>query len=163
MNKLAITLLLTLAGPVLAQGIDDSSITTRINRAIERSDELEGSDIQVTSVNGFVLLTGQVLNADQKQKASVAVAFATDDMRRLINELEVVDALNSSFRDSDAALQSHIMDEIRDLTQSTTAIVFNGTVHLLGQVKPEERDAVATKISKIPGVKSIRLSFEVLP
>ena len=163
MNKLAITLLLTLAGPVLAQGIDDSSITTRINRAIERSDELEGSDIQVTSVNGFVLLTGQVLNADKKQKASVAVAFATDDMRRLINELEVVNALNSSFRDSDAALQSHIMDEIRDLTQSTTAIVFNGTVHLLGQVKPEERDAVATKISKIPGVKSIRLSFEVLP
>ena len=163
MNKLAITLLLTLAGPVLAQGIDDSSITTRINRAIERSDELEGSDIQVTSVNGFVLLTGQVLNADQKQKASVAVAFATDDMRRLINELEVVNTLDSSFRDSDAALQSRIIDEIRDLTQSTTAVVFNGTVHLLGQVSKDERDAVATKISKMPGVKNIRLSFEVMP
>jgi len=163
MSRLIITLAaLLLAGTTFAQDVDDASIISRVSRAIERSEELEVSDIQVTSVNGFVLLTGQTLSAEQKQKASVAVAFATDDMRRLINELEVVDALNSSFRDEDAALQSHIMDEIRNLTHNTTVVVYNGTVHLLGQVKPDERDAVATKVSKIPGVKGIRLSFEVM-
>lgn len=164
MIRLTLLLLsLALAAPLLhAQDVDDAAIIDRVSRAIANDDELAGADIHVTSVNGFVLLTGQALNADQKQQASIAVAFATNAMRRLINEVEVVDALDASFADSDAALQRHIMDEIRNLTHNTTVVVFNGTVHLLGQVSRDERDAVTSVISKIPGVKTIRLSYEIV-
>jgi len=88
------------------------------------------------------------------------VAFATNDMRRLMNELEVVDTIDTSYQASDAALAEAIDTEIQNLTHRTTVVVHNGTVHLLGQVSREEGNTVAQVISKIPNVKTIRLSYE---
>lgn len=146
--------------PVVAQDVDDDAIVSRVERAIASNDELAGANIRVTSVNGYVLLTGQALSADQKQQVSVAVAFASNAMRRLMNEVDVVDAIDESFADSDAALQAAIDDEIDSLTENTTVVVHNGTVHLLGRVSRSEGNAVAQKVSGIPGVDNIRLSFE---
>lgn len=164
--KLAATFLgfLTLSLPALAQDnavdIDDASILSRVERAIASNEELTSSNIHVTSVNGFVLLTGQALSAEQKQQASVAVAFATNAIRRLINEVEVVDAIDDSYVPSDAALKAEIEEAIQNLTHRTTVVVHNGTVHLLGRVSRSEGNAVAQKASTISGVKTIRLSFE---
>jgi osmotically-inducible protein OsmY len=149
-----------LVAPVYAQDVDDAAIHSRVGNAIENSDELDGANIHVTSVNGYVLLTGQVLSADQKQQASVAVAFATRAMRRLINEVEVVDSIDDGFLASDATLKTNIEEAIKNLTHRTTVVVHNGSVHLLGQVSRSEGNAVAQKASTISGVKTIRLSFE---
>ena len=162
MKTLHCTLLtaLLIALPVLAQEVDDTAIISRVETAIADNEELAGAQVQVNSVNGYVLLTGQALSAEQKQQASVAVAFATNDMRRLMNELEVVDTIDTSYQASDAALAEAIDTEIQNLTHRTTVVVHNGTVHLLGQVSREEGNTVAQVISKIPNVKTIRLSYE---
>jgi osmotically-inducible protein OsmY len=152
--------ILLLSLPAVAQDVDDAAIVSRVERAIANDETLTDADIHITSVNGYVLLTGQALNADQKQQASIAVAFATDAMRRLINELAVVDTIDTSFQSSDAALTDSINTAISDLTEQTTVVVHDGTVHLLGRVSREQGNTVAQAVSKIAGVKTIRLSFE---
>lgn len=145
---------------IQAQDVDDQDIIDRASRAIENNVELTGSDISVFSVHGYVLLAGQVLSPQQRQAVSVTVAFAARDIRRLINELEVVDALDDSFNEDDQAILDQIIEVIPEMSPETLPVIHNGVVHLLGQVTREEGNEVATAISKMTGVRNIRLSYE---
>lgn len=162
MKKFLTALLITcMTIPALqAQDVDDQDIVDRVTRAIETNVELMGAEISIFSVHGYVLLAGQVLSPQQRQAASVAAAFATMDIRRLINELEVVDALDDSFNESDMAILDQIVEVIPEMSPQTLPVIQNGVVHLLGQVTREEGDEVAQTISKMSGVKNIRISYE---
>lgn len=163
MRQLFLIISLTLAaGLVSAQDISDEEIGDRVTQAISNNEELIGSDIFVASVNGYVLLAGQVLTPQQRQEASVAAAFATNDIRRLINELQVVEELEYSFEESDQAILTQIEAVIPEMSPSTFPVIHDGVVHLLGRVTREEGNEVANTISKMSGVKNIRLSFEFL-
>ena len=160
---LAVILMTFLVVPgIQAQAVNDQDIIDRVTRAIENNAELTGAEISIFSVNGYVLLAGQVLNPQQRQAVSVTAAFAARDIRRLINELEVVDALDNSFNDSDMAILNQIVEVIPEMSPETLPVIHNGVVHLLGQVTREEGNEVATTISKMSGVKNIRVSFEFI-
>lgn len=142
--------------------INDAEITSRLNRAIEADALLESADILVVSVNGYVMLAGQALSQEQKQQASLTTAFASDNIRRLINELEIVDSLDSSFEANDQAILDQIIETIPTMSPATIPVIHNGVVHLLGQVTRNEGDDVANAISRMSGVKNIRLSYEYI-
>jgi osmotically-inducible protein OsmY len=142
--------------------INDAEITSRLNRAIEADALLESADILVVSVNGYVMLAGQALSQEQKQQASLTTAFASDNIRRLINELEIVDSLDSSFEANDQAILDQIIETIPTMSPATITVIHNGVVHLLGQVTRNEGDDVANAISRMSGVKNIRLSYEYI-
>ena len=142
--------------------INDAEITSRLNRAIEADALLESADILVVSVNGYVMLAGQALSQEQKQQASLTTAFASDNIRRLINELEIVDSLDSSFEANDQAILDQIIETIPTMSPATSTVIHNGVVHLLGQVTRNEGDDVANAISRMSGVKNIRLSYEYI-
>ena len=142
--------------------INDAEITSRLNRAIEADALLESADILVVSVNGYVMLAGQALSQEQKQQASLTTAFASDNIRRLINELEIVDSLDSSFEANDQAILDQIIETIPTMSPATIPVIHNGVVHLLGQVTRREGDNVANAISRMSGVKNIRLSYEYI-
>ncbi len=145
-----------------APAINDADITSRLNRAIESDPLLDGADILVVSVNGYVMLAGQALSQEQKQQASLTTAFASSNIRRLMNELEIVDSLDSSFEASDQAVLDQIIETIPAMSPATIPVIHNGVVHLLGQVTRTEGDAVANAISRMSGVKNIRLSYEYI-
>jgi len=155
-----ITALVLLSTAVLAQEVNDENIAARVNNAIEKNKDLEGSDILVVSVNGYVMLAGQALSQEQKQQASIAAAFASDDIRRLMNELEIVESIDRSFDASDRGILDQIVAVIPEMSSATVPVIHNGVVHLLGRVTREEGNKVATAISKMKGVKNIRLSYE---
>ena len=113
-------------------------------------------------MNGYVMLAGQALSQEQKQQASLTTAFASDKIRRLINELEIVDSLDDSFEASDQAILDQIIETIPAMSPSTIPVIHNGVVHLLGQVTRSEGDEVANAISLMTGVKNIRLSYEYI-
>ena len=142
--------------------INDAEITSRLNRAIEADALLESADILVVSVNGYVMLAGQALSQEQKQQASLTTAFASDNIRRLINELVIVDSLDSSFEANDQAILDQIIETIPTMSPATITVIHNGVVHLLGQVTRNEGDDVANAISRMSGVKNIRLSYEYI-
>ena len=142
--------------------LNDAEITSRLNRAIQGDTLLESADILVVSVNGYVILAGQALSQEQKQQASLTTAFASDKIRRLINELEIVDSLDDSFEASDQAILDQIIETIPGMSPATIPVIHNGVVHLLGQVTRSEGDEVANTISRMSGVENIRLSYEYI-
>jgi hypothetical protein len=145
-----------------AQAVNDQDIRNRVNQALTNNESFSSSDILVVSINGHVMLAGQVLSDDLKQEASVTAAFASMNIRRLINELEVVDALDTSFVDSDQAILEQIIKVIPELSPATMPVIHNGVVHLMGQVTRDEGSTVANTISRMNGVKNIRISYEYI-
>ena len=144
----------------LAQDVDDRAIASRVNFALNNDKALQGSDLLAISVNGYVILAGQVLSEEQKNTAAAAAGFASRDIRRLINELEVVDALEYSFEVNDRMIMDQIQSVIPGMSPSTIPVIHNGVVYLLGRVTREEGNEVTQTISRMQGVKGIRLSFE---
>jgi osmotically-inducible protein OsmY len=145
---------------VFAQAVDDRVIASGVNFALSNDKVLEGSDLMAFSVNGYVILAGQVLSEEQKNRAAVTANFASRDIRLLINELEVVNALDYSFDASDRLLLSQIQSVIPGMSPATIPVIHNGVVYLLGQVTQDEGNEVTQTISRMQGVKGIRLSFE---
>lgn len=145
-----------------AQPVDDQTITSRVNSVIENNEDLASADVLVVTVNGYVLMAGQALSAQQKQDISTAVAFASTGIRRLINELEVVDALDFSHEPGDRLILEQIVAVVPALSPDTLPVIHNGTVHLLGRVTREEGTEVAEAISSMQGVQNIRLSYEYI-
>ena len=133
-----------------------------MNKAIQNDTLLDGADILVVSVNGYVMLAGQALSQEQKQQASLTTAFASKNIRRLVNELEIVDSLDSSFEASDRAILDQIIEVIPAMSPATVPVIHNGVVHLLGQVTRSEGDEVANAVSRMSGVKNIRLIYEYI-
>ena len=144
----------------LAQEVNDNDIVNRVQQALNNNAELEGADISIFSVNGYVLLAGQVLTPQQRQEASVTTAFAVNSIRRLINELDVVATLDNSFEEDDQTILEQISAVIPEMSPATLPVIHDGVVHLLGRVTRKEGNEVATAISKMRGVKNIRLSYE---
>ena len=145
-----------------AQTVNDQDITNRVNQALQNNEEMAGADLLAISVNGYVMLAGQALSDEQKQQASVTATFALppNTIRHLINELEVVDAIDTSFNNADAALLERVVEALGKMTEHTSLVIHNGTVHLLGTVTRRQGAAVASTISKIDGLKTIRISYD---
>lgn len=163
MKRIFITaLFLVLTSLSAAQEIDDTSISTRVNFAQQNSKALNGSDFLAVSVNGYVLLAGQVLSEEQRNAAAAAAAFASKDIRRLINELEVVDELDYSFDAPDRQILAQIEAVIPAMSSATVPVIHNGMVFLLGRVSRAEGNDVAQQISRMDGVKGVKISYEYI-
>jgi len=143
-----------------AQEIDDAAIASRVNFALQNSKALTGADFMAFSVNGYVLLAGQVLSEEQRNTAAAAAAFASKDIRRLINELEVVETLDDSFDAADRHILEQIEAVIPTLSPATIPVIHNGVVFLLGRVTRADGNDVAQQISRMDGVKAIKISYE---
>lgn len=143
-----------------AQQVNDRVIASGVNFSLNNDKALEGSDLMAFSVNGYVLLAGQVLSEEQKNRAAVTATLASRDIRLLFNELEVVNALDYSYDVSDRMILDQIQAVIPGMSPATFPVIHNGVVYLLGQVSQEEGNKVTQTISRMQGVKGIRLSFE---
>lgn len=143
----------------LAQTPEDETIMLRVNKILQSNDALTSSQIKVSSVNNYVLLTGQILSAAQRSEASASLVFSSG-ATRLINELEVVNTIDTSFAEADEALRKMIQDDIQYIGPNSVVIVHRGTIHLMGTVDREEAKYASSRISKIDGVANIRLSYE---
>lgn len=159
-NILLAVLALLITQIATAQQVDDQAIASRVNFALSNDKALQGSDMLAVSVNGYVILAGQVLSEEQRNRAASAAAFASRDIRRLINELEIVESLDDSFEAGDRSIMDQIQAVIPGMSPATIPVIHNGVVYLLGQVTRDEGNEVAQTISRMDGVKAIRLSFE---
>jgi osmotically-inducible protein OsmY len=170
MHGLKITLTALLLG-CLNTGImaaealpDDEALVQRISRAFTRSDDYKDALVQVHSERGFILLTGQVLSETARNQATNTVVFASQDIRRIINELVVVDAVDGTTAESDAGMTAAIMGELQAadaaLADRVQVVVHRSVVYLLGALTADEQAVVGDRVSRHPGVASIRTGFE---
>jgi len=146
---------------------DDAILQQRIATLFTDNEEYSDSLVQVHNRRGYILLTGQVTSAELKTRASSSLVFIGSAIRRITNELEVVSTIDETTAEADAALTTSIIADLAAmdaaLAERVRAPAHKGVVYLMGALTQEEIARVTERVRFVPGIASIRTSFEILP
>ena len=136
-------------------------------RAMSRLRDNVGSRarVSVTSYNRQVLLTGEVLNEQDKKLVEQVVA-RVENVNGVVNELAIIDSPSLVQRSSDVLITGQIkalLIDARDLYANAFKVVTErGTVYLMGRVTQREADR-ATEIARgARGVQKVVRILEIL-
>jgi osmotically-inducible protein OsmY len=121
--------------------------------------------VAVNNFEGIILITGQVLSEDEKSKVSNAVAFSAGrQLRRLSNELRVVEQIDTSISANDANLATAANDLLAtaapSVAEQTEAVVENAVVYLIGRVTRAQGDEAGHLVSGLEGIASVKVVFD---
>ena len=141
--------------------IDDPFLEPNVANAISRSHpDLTGptSHIVVTAYNGVILLAGQTPRADLKEKAA-QVANGVQGVKKLHNELQVLQPTSALARSNDALITSKIktlmLADSKVPSAKVKVVTENGIVYLMGLVTRAEGAAATNVASGASGVQKI--------
>ena len=128
-------------GRTVIQMAEDIESTFKISNSLEKNKGLtERSHVNVTTINGIVLLTGSVGNASEKKWVE-GVAEDRPNIRKVINELRVEKVRNPLELGKDKLLQisvkHRISKELKESSSLVHVIVHRQIVYLMGIVTPE--------------------------
>ena len=136
------------------------------NKASSRvAEKLKDVHVNVTSYNRMVLLTGEVPDANAKAAAE-KIARAVDNVRAVVNELQVAGNSALSSRANDSYLTSKVKARFVDGQKFNAlhvkVVTESNIVYLLGLVKKQEAND-ATEIARTTaGVQKVVRVFEYL-
>ena len=143
---------------------EDKSVTVKAELKMR---EVTGGDgnINVTSFNRKVLLTGEVRDAAMKAAAEREVR-KIENVVSVINELEISGASSYTSRSNDALITTKVKASLVDM-KTVSAISFKvtterGVVYLMGLVTPREGNIAADVAKGVSGVTSVVKIFEYI-
>jgi osmotically-inducible protein OsmY len=121
--------------------------------------------VSVTSYNRQVLLTGEVLN-DNDKKLVEQVVSRVENVTGVVNELAVIDSPSLVQRSSDVLITGQVkalLIDAKDLYANAFKVVTErGTVYLMGRVTQREADR-ATEIARgARGVQKVVRILEII-
>jgi osmotically-inducible protein OsmY len=123
------------------------------------------SRISMTSYNLSLLLTGQAETREVADRFADLVS-RLPKVRQVFNEVEVGPYISFARETEDAYLTSRTKLALQDIDipgfdmMRVKVVTENATVYLMGLVTPEEADAAAEKVRRIPGVVRVVKIFE---
>ncbi len=149
--------------------IDDEGIEFSSTDKLYSTPEIKSTDrIKVVSVNGVVLLAGEISSEEKKQLATDIVSNI-NNVRRVVNELQVRDDVAGvGTRTSDRFISGKVKTALFGVdikgfdptrVNVTTA---RKIVYLQGLVTPEEGEAAAERASRVSGVEGVVKVFEYI-
>ena len=144
--------------------VDDEVLEKRVRYEIGEVIGHEKHHVVVTSYEGKVLLTGEVLTAADKQKAQ-EIAVTSMGVRSLVNELAVMtpSSVGSVLSDSmlAARVRSSIIGTKKISLNQMKVDVQRSVVYLMGIVTSDEAKIAAQVASEISGVKQVVTCFTI--
>ena len=121
--------------------------------------------VNVTSYNRQVLLTGEVPNLQDKELVEKIVA-GVDNVRNIVNELDVAGLSSISQRTSDSLVTGRAkagLLDAKDLIASAFKLTTErGTVYVMGRVTAREAKRATEIISATSGVQRVVRIFEII-
>ena len=157
-------------GSVIDDQTIEIAVTDKIFGHLENGEKFytSGSDrIKVISHNGLVLLIGTVSEPSKVDLAS-DLAIQVEEVRRVVNELEVGDNAGIGTRLGDTWLNTKVKTAMFsvdidgfDPTRVNVTTV-NDVVYLMGLVTEEEGAAAAIEASEVGGVSRVVKVFEYI-
>jgi osmotically-inducible protein OsmY len=145
--------------------LEDEAIERRINRALADRFERGTININVTSYNRKVLLTGEVLTIEAKAEAE-RIAANAESVRAVLNELGVGQISSVGSRAKDTAISGKVRAAFLESRKVQSGVVKVTTeraiVYLLGRVTPAEGDAAAQVASRVSDVLGVVKAFDYL-
>jgi len=122
--------------------------------------------VNVTSYNGVVLVSGEVLSEDLQEKV-INVVRNIPDVRLVHNELVVGDLTSFESRSGDTWITSKVKSQMmsdKQLESNFVKVVTeNDTVYLMGMVTEKEAKIASQIASNVSGVKRVVTLFEYIP
>ncbi len=168
MHPIKILILLTLITGILAgcasYGLDDSRNEILAQKRIKNAHaELRDAHINVASVNGIMLITGQAPRPELIHLVTQTVE-ALRNAKRVYNELTLAGPTSFISRTNDSVLSTKLRlnlanDEDTDASR-IRVVTENGVVYLMGLVTRAEADAAVEIAKEIYGVQKIVKVFE---
>ncbi len=133
------------------------------NRLSESMRHADG--ISITSYNRKVLLTGQVLSAEDKSNAAKVIS-RMDNVRSVDNELQVSGRVSMGVAASDTLVTTRVktalLDSNRVQANTIKVITEASVVYLMGIVTANEGTAAADIASRVSGVARVVTVFETI-
>lgn len=144
----------------------DQYTTMRINQALYyKTNHFKDTNISIATLDGEVLLAGQVPESWQKQEAE-RLASQVPDVKHVYNLVTIASPSSTLTRISDTWITGKVKAKMLasdDLDATQVKVVTeNGNVYLMGTLKPEEAEAAVELASETEGVKSVVKMFSYI-
>ena len=124
-----------------------------------------GGHIDATSYNRRVLLTGEAPTEDLRREAEAAVR-KIDNVRDVVNELQIAGASSLASRGNDALITSNVKARMLNNSRFSPAhvkvVTEANVVFLMGLVSQDEGDAAVEVTRTAQGVSRVVKVFEYL-
>ena len=148
----------------LGSQLDDNSIVIRARRTIGTADSIpDGSNINVTSYNGVILLTGQVSSNAIKQQAEQLIKD-TPGVRDIHNQIRLGNSTSLTTRTRDSWITTKVKTKLLadgDVSGLNIKVVTeNAEVFLMGLVQGPEADKAVDIARNVDGVARVIKAFE---
>lgn len=145
--------------------LDDEGIEIKSSLAISDDPALKDVHVNVTSINGVVLLTGEAPTEAQRTKILEHVRVVPR-VRRTVDEIRIAPPTAYSSRMSDALITTKVKSKMLgdDKLDSLRIKVITeyGVVYLMGLAKKEESERAAELTRQVGGVQKVVKLFEYL-
>lgn len=149
----------------VGRNMDDNTLELDLRKEFVLDDELNGTNVSVTAINGIVLLTGEVATDSQRRHAE-EVAKGRIQTLSVVNELQLAGKTSITSRTNDTLITSQVKTRLvtsKEVPANAVKVVTEGgKVYLLGLVTRAEADAAVRAAQEVGGVTHIVKVFEYL-
>jgi hyperosmotically inducible protein len=148
--------------------INDSWLTAKAKIALFADARVKGSEINVETTQGLVMIRGKV-DSDAAKQAAESIAKGIDGVKSVKNELQVVaPSKREAIDDKDDSITTRVNEQIAKDSNLKKAGVHAqtnaGVVSLSGEVQDLMTSAQASWIAwQVSGVKSVKNDLTVKP
>lgn len=149
----------------LGAQIDDKNVVLKAIRALaDDPATAEGSNINVTSYNGVMLLTGQTRTEQVRQRAGALVA-RIDGVRDVQNQIRLGNNTGMTTRTRDSWISTKVKTQLLADEQvsglNIKVITENAEVFLMGLVNDQEAAKAVDIARHVDGVARVVRAFEL--
>jgi osmotically-inducible protein OsmY len=144
--------------------VDDETIEIKARKLLTDDRDL-GDDIHIniTSMNGIVLLSGEALTTEMRDKVIDHVR-PVPGIRRIVNEINVREPTAFATRVNDGWITTKVKSKLLN-TENVPArqikvVTENAVVYLMGLVKQEEGNITAEATRTVGSIKRVVKLFE---
>jgi len=146
--------------------LDDQNIEMKAGARIIGDKQLgKNEHVNVTSMNGIVLLTGETLTTEGRDRILDHVR-TINGVRRINNELQITEPSAMSARSRDSLITTAVKSRLtvaRGIDPARIKVVTEaGSVYLMGLVTQAEGDLAAEQAATIDGVVRVVKVFEYI-
>ena len=144
--------------------VEDQAIELKAAARV-REITTDQANVNATSYNRIVLLTGEVPDAATRSAVEQAIG-RIEGVRSVVNELAVMGKTTLTARSNDAVLSARVKAgfiDAKDLQANTVKVTTErGVVHLMGRVTEREAARAVAVARSVPGVQKVVRVFEIL-
>ncbi len=146
--------------------IDDNNIEIKASIALSEVERLEKfANISAVSVNGIVLLVGQVSNEEMRNEAQRTIE-GVSGIRKIHNQLRIGSNTGITTQTHDSWLTSKVKAQLltaKDISSNNIKVVTeNAEVFLMGLVSDSESTQAVNIARNVSGVERVIKVFEYL-